>query len=350
MPRRRITRTRALTAAATAATTGILALSGCAAGTSAAAPGDTTPGRSATGPGGARSLIVEPEAGFSPVYRLINGARRSIDVTMYELADTTAEHDLAAAAGRGVTVRIILDRREKRRNAGAYSYFRGHGIEAVWSSAGYYYTHQKTVIADGSEAVIMTANLTSRYYATSRDFLVLDTARADISAIEAVFDADYAHQPIRPGDASGLVWSPGNSEQALLALIKGASSRLRIYSEEMSDLTIEDALIAASHRGIDVQICGENHGGEYDSAYARLAAAGIHISYYSSPRGFYIHAKVIEADYGTPYARAFIGSENFSRTSLRGNRELGLIISGQAALTAISGTFAGDFRAGEAWT
>jgi len=33
------------------------------------------------------------------------------------------------------------------------------------------------VTADGSEAIIMTANLTSRYYATSRDFLVTDTSR-----------------------------------------------------------------------------------------------------------------------------------------------------------------------------
>jgi hypothetical protein len=40
-------------------------------------------------------LIVEPGAGFSPVYQLINGARHSIDVTMYEFSNATAERDLA---------------------------------------------------------------------------------------------------------------------------------------------------------------------------------------------------------------------------------------------------------------
>ena len=55
------------------------------------------------------ALIIEPGGGFSPVYHLITGARHSIDVTMYEFADTTAEHDLAAAARRGVRVRVILD-------------------------------------------------------------------------------------------------------------------------------------------------------------------------------------------------------------------------------------------------
>jgi hypothetical protein len=42
------------------------------------------------------------------------------------------------------------------------------------------------------------------------------------------------------------------------------------------------------------------------------ARAEIHITYYSSSTGFYIHGKVVEADYGTGHARMFVGSENFS--------------------------------------
>jgi cardiolipin synthase A/B len=296
------------------------------------------------------ALIVEPGAGFSPVYRLINDARHSIDVTMYEFADTPAEQDLAAAARRGVRVHVILDAREHSRNAQAYSYLGSHRVKVTWSSTSYYYTHQKTLIIDGTQAVIMTANLTSEYYATSRDFLVIDTNRADVSAITTVFDADFAHQPARPSDGSDLVWSPTDSQDKLLALIDGATSSLRIYSEEMGDTTVGNALIQAARRGVDVQVCGENENGEYDSAYARLARAGIHISYYSSPDGFYIHGKVIEADDGTSHATMFIGSENFSSTSLNRNRELGLIISGRTVLSAIASTFATDFRNGKHWS
>jgi phosphatidylserine/phosphatidylglycerophosphate/cardiolipin synthase-like enzyme len=67
-------------------------------------------------------LIVEPGAGFSPVYSLLDGARHSIDMTMYEFSDTAAQHDLAAAARRGVRVRVILDRRARSVNSDAYSY------------------------------------------------------------------------------------------------------------------------------------------------------------------------------------------------------------------------------------
>src|SRR5580704_8216355 len=332
----------------------LLAVTGCKIEPPAAASAGSAADPAAQGPGPGLTrvgaLIIEPTAGFSPVYSLINGARRSIDVTIYEFADTTAEHDLAAAAKRGVQVHVILDEWEESLNSNTFSYLSSHRVKVVWSSSRFTYTHQKTVVIDGSKAVIMTANLTSKYYPTSRDFLVIDTNQADVAAITTVFDADFAHRAVSPGDGADLVWSPTDSQSHLLALINAATSSLRIYSEEMGDTTVENALVRAAKRGVDVQVCGENEDGEYDSAYTKLARAAIHISYYNSPTGFYIHGKVIEADYGTAHAKVFIGSENFSNTSLNDNRELGLIISSHAVLSAIASTFAADFRSGKHWS
>ena len=299
--------------------------------------------------GGTGSLITEPGAGFGRVYGLINGTAHSVDMTMYELADTTAEHDLAAAARRGALVRVILDGRQRSENSAAYQYLRAHGAKVAWSSPRYTYSHQKTLVIDHSTAVILTANLTSRYYSTSRDFAVIDSAPADVAAIERVFSADFSRAPVTPGDGRDLVWSPTDAQPKLLALIGGARRSLRIYSEEMSDATVQDALVAAARRGVRVQVCGENEYGEYDSAFGRLAQAGVQVSYYSSPDGFYIHGKVIEADYGTAQAKVFIGSENFSSTSLDRNRELGLITARPAVLLSIAHTFAADFRRGRHW-
>jgi cardiolipin synthase A/B len=333
----------------------LLALSGCKSigadpnAGSPEAPVSSQAGTSQAGTTAPRQsgpLYIEPGASFSPVYELIDHARRSVDVTMYEFADPAAEQDLAAAVKRGVRVEVILDQREQSKNEAAYQYLTSHGASVVWSSSAYRYTHQKTVVVDGTEAVIMTANLTSEYYSTSRDFLVADTDSADVAAIIAVFDADFAHRSVTPGDGADLVWSPTDSQRKLLDLINGATSSLRIYSEEMGDRTMENALVSAARRGVDVQVCGENENGQYDSAYAKLARAGVHTSYYSSPSGFYIHGKVIEADYGTSRAAAFIGSENFSATSLNKNRELGLITSAPPVLSAIAQVFSGDFQRG----
>src|SRR5579862_3698853 len=163
-----------------------LAITGCKVDVPTAASTGSDPAAGhAPDPGVTRagSLIIEPGAGFSPVYSLINGARHSIDVTMYEFTDTTAEHDLAAAAKRGVQVRVILDQKEQSKNSHAFSYFGSHRVKVTWSWSRFTYTHQKTLVIDGSKAVIMTANLTSEYYSTSRDFLVVDTGQADVAAI-----------------------------------------------------------------------------------------------------------------------------------------------------------------------
>jgi cardiolipin synthase len=311
----------------------------------AAAP--ATPASAATA---TYTLFTEPKQGFSPVYNLINGAKTSIDLTMYELEDTTAEKDLVAAEKRGVDVRVILDQREESENSAAYNYLKNNGVHVVYSWSKYYYTHEKSMVIDGSTAMIMSANLTSQYYSTSRDFLVTDTNAEDVAAIVKVFNADYAHESVTPGVGADLVWSPTNSQTKLLALINGATTSLRLYANEMDDTAIENALVSAAKRGVDVQVCGENEDGEYDSAYAMLADAGVHISYYSNPDGFYIHAKAIEADYGKSDAKVFIGSENFSNTSLNENRELGLIISNQAIMSSIASTFATDFKDGTPWS
>ncbi|HEY1620272.1 MAG TPA: phospholipase D-like domain-containing protein [Streptosporangiaceae bacterium] len=296
------------------------------------------------------TLFTEPSAGFSTVYNLINGAASSIDMTMYQLEDTTAEQDLATAAGRGVDVRVILDEKEQSDNQAAYTYLTDNGVHVVWSSSSYYYTHQKSLVIDNSTAVIMTANLTSQYYSTSRDYGVVDTDAKDVAAVVAVFNADYAHTSITPSDGDDLVWSPTDSQTHLLALINGATSSLMIESEEMDDTTITNALVSAAERGVKVEVCGENEDGEYDSEYETLVDAGATVHYYSSSTGFYIHGKMILANYGASGAKIFIGSENFSNTSLNENRELGLIISTAAILSPVDSTFASDFAGGKNWT
>jgi cardiolipin synthase A/B len=296
------------------------------------------------------TLYTEPSQGFSPVYDLINGAKTSIDLTMYELEDSTAEKDLVAAEKRGVDVRVILDKREEYYNSAAYNYLKNNGVHVVWSWSKYYYTHEKSMVVDGTTAMIMTANLTSQYYSTSRDFLVTDTNAEDVAAIVKVFNADYAHEAVTPGDGADLVWSPTDSQTKLLALIKGANTSLQLYANEMDDTAVENALISAAKSGVDVQVCGENEDGEYNIPYTRLTNNGVHITYYSNPNGFYIHAKAILADYGQSDAKVFIGSENFSNTSLNQNRELGLIISDQTIMSSIATTFASDFKGGTPWT
>jgi hypothetical protein len=215
-------------------------------------------------------------------------------------------------------------------------------VGVVYSSTSFTYTHQKTITVDSKESYISTGNFDTTYYATSRDYGVLDTNAADVSAITAVFNADYAHTSITPSDGTDLVWSPTDSQTQLAALINGATKSLDVEQEEFSDTTLINDLVAAAKRGVTVRVVLENPS-DYSSEVTEVENAGAKVTGYSSSTGFYIHAKTIIADYGTSSAKAFAGSENFSANSLNNNRELGLITTDSGVVTGLETTFTGDF-------
>ena len=287
--------------------------------------------------------LTEPEDGIRPIYRLITRARSSVELTMYELADPTAEADLAADAAHAVDVRVILDQHlEKSRNRGAYDYLSAHGVHVRWAPAGTTY-HQKTLTVDGTTSVIMTGNLVADDYDGTRDFAVIDTSRADVAAIRATFNADFAGRAITPPDGTDLVWSPTSAQGSVLSVINGATRTLAVEAEEMDDPAVTGALAAAARRGVDVKIV-MTADPEWDQALTELARAGAHIRLYpDSSSARYIHAKAIAADAGLPGQRVLVGSQNFSVASLDYNRELGILTRDQAVVAAISATLTGDY-------
>jgi cardiolipin synthase A/B len=304
----------------------------------------------ATTGSGSLSVLVEPKNGVGAIYKLITGARSSVELTMYELKDTTAEDDLAADAKRGVDVRVILDQNlEKSRNTATYDFLAAHHVHVTWADSGTTY-HQKTLTVDGKTSVIMTLNMVTEDYAGTRDFAVIDTSHADVAAIVATFNADFAHRAVTPPVGADLVWSPTNSQSSILAVINAAKHTLSVENEEMGDPTITDALVAAARRGVDVKVIMTAES-EWDSAFSQLESAGVHVrTYADSDNVLYIHAKAVVADAGMSDQQIFVGSENFSKASLGYNRELGIRTANKAVISVISATLAADFAGAQAYS
>src|SRR5580658_9479696 len=320
----------------------MLAAAGLAAGVAAAGPARAA-AAATRHPAASLRLLTEPAAGIGPIYQLITGARSSVDLTMYELADSTAEADLAADAARGVNVRVLLDQHlEKSRNTAAYDYLSAHGVHVRWAPAGTTY-HQKTLTVDKATSVIMTLNLVADDYAHTRDFAVIDSSRADVAAIVATFNADFAGQAVTPPDGADLVWSPTNAQATVLSVIGGAKHTLAVEDEEMDDPAVTAALAAAARRGVHVTIT-MTADSEWDGAFTELTRAGAHIRLYRDASSvLYIHAKAIVADAGRSGQRVLVGSQNFSAASLGYNRELGILTSNPGIVAAIAATLARDY-------
>ncbi|MCL6672911.1 phospholipase D-like domain-containing protein [Streptomyces panaciradicis] len=287
--------------------------------------------------------------GEPTIYDFINSATTSLDMTMYELEDTTAVNDLISLENKGVTVRVVLDQAHKSANGSAYTALTNAGVGVAWSPSSFVYTHQKTITVDGTKSLVLTGNLTSQYYATGRDYGVFTDDTRDVASIEKVFNADYAGTSITPTDGDHLLWSPTDSRSRLLSVINAATKTLDVEELEFSDSTVVNAIVARAKAGVTVRVVLETPG-SYSSQVAAVKAAGGKVVGYSDPNGFYIHAKAMVADYSLSTQEVEAGSMNISSNSLSNNRELGIILTGtgvaQSVATTVENTFAGDYAGG----
>jgi phosphatidylserine/phosphatidylglycerophosphate/cardiolipin synthase-like enzyme len=310
------------------------------------------------------TLYAFPESDNSvtPLYNFINSAQHTIDMTMYEMQDTTFTADLVAACNRGVRVRVIFSSSIASSSSTAYSALNSAGANcsAVDSNSHFVNTHQKTITIDGAfpsaQTAIMSLNLQTQYYSTTRDFALIENDPVDIAAIEATFNQDYAaggtnsltEYNYQPGAGDDLIWSPTTATTDMQAIINNAKSTLLVENEEMSASNIVSALVAACTRGVTVHIAME-YSSSYVSNFNSLKTAGCKLSTYNNPNGFYIHAKAVVADYGLPTQSVYMGSINYSTASLTENRELGVYIVDPASVQLLNSTIASDYAGGTAY-
>lgn len=331
------------------------------------APASAEPEVLAGGP--AVSFFLEPDDGRKPLLEAIRRARESIDVTMYHLTDfkeagsreTKSRHRhtivqaLVEKARQGVQVRLILDRRSAKEEVVGALTRAGAGVHI--SSPVFEYSHQKSLLIDGREALILSMNLTPGTFKHTRDYGVITRDPDVVREVRLVFDSDFSlREPPPPLPATPevsnpyLVWSPVNSRKRLSDLLASARSTVILTTEHFTDRDIIGQLKSLAQGGVDVRIVlparpagladpeGNRKAIEELKALARIRTL---TPPYSKDYP-YIHGKMMVVD----GARAYVGSENLSPTSLEKNRELGILISDPEALARLQSAFDQDFGKG----
>ena len=329
----------------TAALVGVVvlgALFGCS-GTRPSTPATTPPVAAST-----YTLITEPEAGYQPVYDFISAAKTSIDMTMYNLSDTTATAALIADEKRGVNVRVLFDSNtngggNNGMNQAAAKDLKSNGVDVAWSWPGVLW-HQKSIVRDGTAVAIMNCNLYSPYYSILRDFIVITDHLPTVRGVQATFDADFNNTSVAPATgvvpaSSELLWSPG-AQTGLVDLIASAQPGTTLYNEteQLNDPTIEQALIAAAKKGVTVNVTMTSSP-YWTSAFKTLKAGGVHVSLYASGAPLYIQAKAISVNNDTVY----IGSTNETTSSISADRNVGIITKNPTVVRGMTSTLASDF-------
>jgi phosphatidylserine/phosphatidylglycerophosphate/cardiolipin synthase-like enzyme len=217
------------------------------------------------------------------------------------------------------------------------------GVRVRYSSPQFKFTHEKSMIIDDQVAYVMTMNFTNSAFTANREYVMIDRTPADVAELLKIFACDWNETPYIPGD-SPLVVSPVNSRSRILALIDSAQQSLTVQVEYCTDPEVVAHLSARAKAGVDVKVmlaylepspCIPDDTNAKEAQ--QMADAGIkQVAFMKNIR---MHAKCIVAD----GARAFLGSENLTTTSLDRNREIGILVTDPLLVAKLRDTAAGDW-------
>lgn len=297
------------------------------------------------------TLSITPRDGHSLFNDSIDQAHSSIEMMMYHISDTETAKHLLEARKRGVTIRLILDEKVLSNPAAQAlsNQLSQGGIEVRASSPLFSLTHAKAAVFDKSWSLITSINLSRTDWYT-RDFGVKTLDPEVIQEFESVFAADWDNAQNKTANTPNLnveklVWSPVNSKEKILALIKSATSSLYLEVENLGDPDVLAALENRAQNRVHVVVvvpaCVEGGGSRNLPYMSALANAGVDAKLSVPPytgQNPYIHAKSIVVDDKIFY----VGSENFSNNSLSLARELGLIEESPSLSTTLRETIAED--------
>ncbi|MFB6112207.1 MAG: phosphatidylserine/phosphatidylglycerophosphate/cardiolipin synthase family protein [Halobacteriaceae archaeon] len=331
--------------------------------------------------------------GSQVVQRTLSGAEDRVLVAGYTFTSPRVAAELAAAAARGATVRVLIEVGPvggvSRRTATVLSWLSKTPVQVRVLDgplSRFRFHHPKYAVVD-DRSLISSENWKPSGLGGhgTRGWGALVRGAETADALAAVFSADWewaaaqpwqaysagaTFQPPSPAtatypsrfppdresvEAARLLVAPDNAEPALLALLRRAQSSIRVVQPTIGNGTpLRGALLRAARRGVHVRILlsgvwyneAENRGIAADlRRIARREGLPLKVQL-ASPRSRYshLHAKGLVIDGQI----TVLGSINWNVVSTRENREVAVVLYGTGAAQYYRRVFRADWR-GAAW-
>lgn len=331
---------------------------------------------------------------YPVAYDLLKGAKKTIDIEIYEMKDPKFRELLVGALKRGVKVRIVKDSNtvadscdelseikdsdkadcveEKKYiqkilslNA-TYVYFNKKKLCADEGKTGCF-QHGKMIIADNRYLLLSTGNfntssfcdLESRPSKCNRDYSYVTKNKKVISFLKSVMDQDITRErwSMKSAIAQGhkaVTVSPF-SRPRLISLIRSAQKSVSLQNQYLEDPEINQALIEKAKEGVEVKVMVSdfcNFGRpkatkkkKTNDIYTSFDEAGIKTKVFTpqmkiKDRPGYLHAKSIVID----NKLAWVGSVNGSVNSTTKNREFGIIFKTKKSVKKLVKIMDEDFN------
>jgi len=344
-----------------------------------------------TGRGGNATAFVLPDAPEVAVETLRNADDRIL-LAGYTFSSRRVAQALERAAGRGVGVRVLLEGQPvdglSRREARLLDSLVAAGVRVQMLGGPrdrYAYHHAKYAVVD-DRALVLTENWKPAGTGghASRGWGVRISDPAIVAGLADTFSADAnwtgardwrrfrrgrsfatrgvangsyprRHEPATvPVDRTSLVVAPDNAGHTVTTLLDGATASIDVIQLNIDgpDDRFLRATIRAARRGVDVRVLLSS------AWYVREDNRRIveHLRDVSEREDLPIEARLASPDgrFGKIHAKGvvvdgdqvLVGSLNWNRESVRGNREVLLLLEGEAVAGYYQRVFDADWTAG----
>ncbi|MGP6220155.1 phospholipase D-like domain-containing protein [Caldiplasma sukawensis] len=260
-----------------------------------------------------------PEAGKTKVIDFIKSSYEFLNMNFYLLDDEEVMRTIKEQVEKKVKVRIIIDGHPFNSETPDISVLKNTGAKVIIAPMRFdnhdVFDHAKYMVNEHS-FFIGTLNMTESAFTKNREYFVIGDEKKIRKALENVFESDYENERIRPKDRDVLMISP-DSERELFSFMRGGK-KLFIETEELGDDPTLLELLRSKGKKVRLILPSTISSEDKKNALS-LKDSGVKIRIMPA-NSLYLHAKMIHIK-----KRAFIGSQNFSGTSLERNREIGII-------------------------
>jgi len=268
-------------------------------------------------------LIIEPDAGVTPIVKAIKGAKKTLDIVIFRFDRAEVEKALAQAVDRGVNVRALI----AHTNKGELRLLEA-GLTVSRTADDLPRYHGKMLIAD-KVLHVYGFNFTKLDIDKSRSFGVVTTDKKLVQEAQKLFEADFNRQGYTPGN-SRFVVSPENARTILTNFVRAAKKELLIYDAQVSDNLVQRVLAERVRQGVKIRVIGR----------VEKPLDGIKVRRLADIR---LHVRAIVRD----GEAAFIGSQSLRKLELDGRREVGVVVNDERVARQIASVFEDDWTAAQ---
>jgi cardiolipin synthase len=204
----------------------------------------------------------------STILDVIQGAKRTLALSLFRCNDEEIFEELSRATARGVSVDALITSRakggkHKLRKLAASLADAGASVHAYSDPVVKY--HAKYLIADDELAVVASFNFTRKCFQKTCDALVLTRDPAVVAGLQAVMTADREGHRLPAEVSPRLILGPERARRQLTGLVSQAKTSIRLIDAKLSDPDLVTLLNERRAEGIAVDIFGSKRIGDLKS-------------------------------------------------------------------------------------